>query len=553
MKINASGIASALLFASILVGCGGGSSTPAGSVNVSLTDGPGDDYDHVWITVKAISFHTDPNLAWNSNDATWKTTTLPVPVTLDMANLTNGALNNVFAGMSLPVGSYKQIRFFLAGFDDNLTASAQAAGLIYNDQVDYTVTTTVHHVPLEIAYPIQGIQINGTFDVMAGRTLNLAVDFDLEHDLVRFKHGTDYYFTMKPNLRYFDLDQSGAIIGNVDASQLCTTVQTTCGYNMIIKAEILSADGNRHFDTRATRVKSDGSFVLYPLPSGTSYDVLIRGRNVETMLVKGVTAPAGSNPAGGAVVLSTSTAPIPLTINSAEYYANFSVPLAPTSGYATFQQTLQGAGEVPYEVRWWNTNPYSGKFEVPIALATGPLHVASYAAGSALTFSNMTPQEGNGGYSVATKGLPLAYYNLSSPYALAAPGTTTTVLTPIQFIENMPTLTTSVVAGTVSGTIQQPANKYDNGYLVMSRFANIVNTLDISAILAANGGTGGTYSSVTLPAGTINAPVPGAYYYGYLRVWNSAFPVLTMKVIPINGFIDLRSANSVNGFNVTLQ
>ncbi len=239
---------------------------------MSLTDGPGDDYDHVWITVKAISFHTNPNQVWSSSDASWQTTILPAPVTLDLASLTNGGLDPVFAGMHLPVGSYKQIRLFLAGDGDPLTASAQnvsPTALQYNDQVDYTdANGTVHHVPLEIAYPVQGIQLLGTFNVATGSTLNLAVDFDLEHDLVRFIHGTganeEYYFTMKPNLRYFDLDQSGAIAGYVDPSSLCTTttgVQSTCAYNMIVKAEILSADQSRHVDTRATTVKSDG--ILY--------------------------------------------------------------------------------------------------------------------------------------------------------------------------------------------------------------------------------------------------------------------------------------------------
>ena len=264
-----------------MAGCGSG--TPAtGAANVSLTDGPGDDYDHVWITVKAISFHTNANQVWSSADASWQTTTLSAPVTLDLASLANGVLDPVFTGINLPVGSYKQIRLFLAGYDDALTISAQNATLTFNDQVDYTdATSTVHHVPLEIAYPVQGIQLNGTFSVATGSTLNLAVDFDLEHDLVRFIHGTEYYFTMKPNLRYFDLDQSGAITGNVDSTKLCATptILTGCAYNMIVKAEILSADGTRHFSIRATKVKADGSFALCPLPSGVSYDVLIRGRN----------------------------------------------------------------------------------------------------------------------------------------------------------------------------------------------------------------------------------------------------------------------------------
>jgi hypothetical protein len=113
-----------------------------------------------------------------------------------------------------------------------------------------------------------------------------------------------------------------------------------------------------------------------------------------------------------------------------------------------------------------------------------------------------------------------------------------------------------VVPGTVSGTITQTTHgNYDSGYLVVSRFANIVNTVDIRAQLVANSGT----YSVTLPAGgwlipdtTAYANVPGAYYYAYLRVWNSANPLTTLKVIPIPGIIDLRNVSTVTGINVTL-
>jgi hypothetical protein len=223
--------------------------------------------------------------------------------------------------------------------------------------------------------------------------------------------------------------------------------------------------------------------------------------------------------------------------------------LSPTSGYAVFQQTLPGAGEVPYEVRWRNTNPFTGLLEGAVALEYGPLHVASYSSGATLSFSAVTPQEGNGGYTVATKGLPLAYYNLSSPATVSVQPTTATATAPYLFVPPSPALSSSVVAGTVGGSISQTTpGTYSSGYLVLSRFANIVHTVDISATLAANNGT----YSVMLPAGTAGTPAPGAYYYAYLRVWNSAAPLSSRKVIPINGMIDLRNTNTVTGMNVTL-
>jgi hypothetical protein len=541
-----------------MAGCLEGGSSPSatlGTVNVSITDGPGTDYDHVWVTIKAISFHTDPDIVWNINNASWRTTTLTTPVTLDLTSLTNGTLNQVFSGMQIPMGTYTQIRLFVAGYDEVLTASAQAAGLAYNDQVDYTDLTVtpgvVHHVPLELAYPAPGIRLTGIFKVTASKSLNLALDFDLEHDLVAFTHNSENYFTLQPNLRYFDLDQSGAIVGNVNPVQLCTqVVSSTCGYDLIVKAEILSTDRSRHIDTRSTSVKADGSFSLYPLPSGINYDVLIRGRNIETMLIKGVPAPVNSLPGAGETILSTANTPLQLTINNSEYFANLNASLMPAGGYAVFQKTLPNSGnsfEVPYEVRWGNTNPFTGILQTPIALSSGPLHVANYVAGTTLAFGNVTPQEGLGNYVVATNGLPLSYYNISTSTAsVNYPGTVNTVLTPLLVYPPSPML--NVSQGTVTGSITQYMGLYNKGYLVLTRFNSIVNTLDISATLNANTGN----YSVTLPAGNAGTLVPGAYYYAYLRVWNSTQPVATLKIIPLSSMIDLRSTSTITGLNIVL-
>jgi hypothetical protein len=122
-----------------LAGCGGGggsssgssggssSTSQSGTVNLSLTDGPSDEFQHVWVTVTAVSFHTDPNATWSASDATWQTTTLAAPVTIDLASLNNGSLNSqVFAGLTLPAGSYQQIRLFLDSAQSTLAASALA-------------------------------------------------------------------------------------------------------------------------------------------------------------------------------------------------------------------------------------------------------------------------------------------------------------------------------------------------------------------------------------------------------------------------------------------
>ncbi|HXW65567.1 MAG TPA: DUF4382 domain-containing protein [Burkholderiaceae bacterium] len=552
-----------------LAACGGGSgssSTPTGTVNVQVTDGPSDEFQNVWVTFTAIAFHTDPNAQWNPADATWQVIQLSSPQTINLATLNNGSLNNLFMGLNLPVGTYRQVRFLLDGPDAPLDASALAtkdsngAALQWNDQVEYLAngSTTLLESPLEIAYPTQGIQLVGTFDVQQNGTISLAVDFDLEHVIVPFNHDSMTYFTMRPNLQYFDMTQVGAITGTINTAKLCQTVaaavsQTTaCAYNLIVKAELLTPNGERHYVARQTTVDPlTGAFTLYPLAtqdaSGnpiTSYDVLIRGREMETMLVTGVPVTAGTSPTGtdaaGPTKLPGTVTPI---LNSDEYVAQFGSALSPlSSGYAIFQQTLSGG--VPYEVRWRNTDPFTGEFRNPIALqgATSPLQVASYKS---FTFGPQTPVEGDGGFTVADN--EVAYYTLATAGVMSpvAAGATQT------FAPAAPALDSGVQSGTINVTLDFSNIKVENNCeLVLARFASIIDTYDCSSFLSTNGGgNSGSFALTDVPAGDSATPVPGAYYYAYVRLWETGHGKATRLIVPLDGFIDLRSTTSatVNG------
>jgi hypothetical protein len=547
-----------------LVACGGGgssaagTSTPSGTVNVAVTDGPGDDYSHVWVTIKAIAFHTDPNVEWSASDASWQTITLAAPQTIDLTQLNNGGLNHLFQNMNLPAGSYHQIRFFIVAPEADLTASAQAQSsssgpLQWNDQVEYQLGASTLEAPLEIAFPGRGIVLNGSFTVSAGSTLNLAVDFDLEHSVVPFRHNSLRYFALKPVLHYYDLNKSGAITGKLDPSTFCTTAITaTCTYNFIVKAELLNADGSRHYVEHATTVHGDGSFSLYPLAvsdaSGNplSYDVLIRGRQMTTKLITGVPVSAGTTPLSNPTLLQAS-GNIALSASSAEYTAQFASPLAPlSSGDVLFQQTLPGSGAVPYEVRWGLTDPFTGKLLSPMPLENGDIEVAAYNAGNTLSFSSVTPTEGSGDYSVSVNEALVKYFTRSANVQLnaVATGSSTT------FTPGTPTLDSGVSSGTVSGTITVANSaSYDRAVLVIAHLGSIATTVDISSQL---GNASIPFSISGLPAGSTASPQPGAYYYAYLRLWKSSDVIAKKTVaIPYLGVIDLRTTDTAT-FNLTL-
>ena len=153
----------------------------------------------------------------------------------------------------------------------------------------------------------------------------------------------------------------------------------------------------------------------------------------------------------------------------------------------------------------------------------------------------MTPVEGTGSYAAATN--EAAYYTLSPSVAVAPSPLLTTFAPPV------PLLASGVVNGTVSGTITvSNGGHFDHGMLVVTRYGDVIDSVDVSNVLAAGGGT----FSLSLPAGSVSTPQMGAYYTAYLRVWRGG-EHHRAKFIRIPGVIDLRTASAVSNFNATIQ
>jgi hypothetical protein len=548
--LSAISVAAALALAACGGGSGGAPAVPAtGTLQVRLTDGPAADYTSVWITVKEVWVHRLDTA--QSGAAGWQKIVLAAPVTLDLNQLSNGAMSSVLGSLSLPVGTYRQIRLILAASDDPLTASAQAQTppLQFNDQVNYVDKNGVAQVaPLEIAQATQGITLLGTFDVTAGGTLDLAVEFDVGDDVARFKHGGLDAFTMIPVLRYYDLSRSGAIVGSIDKSACVGAAPNPCK-DFVIKAEELSADGSHHQVRRWTAARADGTFALFPLPAaaGQHYDVMLRGRNAQTMIVRNVPVTVGTSPASSPTVLSST----PLAAQpAAEFVVNWAAPANPTGVFAQFYQTV-GAGAVPYEIRTHVMNPFTGEFSDDFPLTGGSVLLGDYVAGGAPVLTATVPGEGAGAYDAVVSGLGVARADAG---VVADAGGGATAQIPMPTLQPGPNVASF---GTISGTITQAtAGRFDSGYLVVVRHGGIVNTEDIGAVLQAGGGAGGNYAIGNLPAGSASQPLGrngngAGIYYAYLRVWNSAHPLLTTRLVPIPGFADLDATNAAT-LNATL-
>lgn len=541
----------------ILHGCGGSSgggsssSSPAptqnGNVSMALTDAPGFEYDHVWITVKALWFHTSN--AAGPQEAGWLKYPLSSPLTIDLTTLINGTLSSAIGNLTLPVGNYQQIRLFLASTEDPLVVSpnppsGSSVTLKYNNEVDLQVSGQSYQAPLRIPDPNDGIALFGSFQVTSGGTLSLAVDFDVSDDVVKCVSGLNPEFILKPRLAYFDLSNVEAIAGAIDPATI-----SGGGFNFIIKAEELSADGTYHGVRRTTTVNPDGTFVLYPLPAGSSgktYDILLRGRDVDTVIIKGVPITKGTTPQNPTQI---STTKITMNYDATEFTANLSGPMSPTGSWLSFYQTLpslsQGDVEVPYEIRFPHVNPYTGKFEDPIELSTGPIYVGTYNNGNSITLTSTNPAEGKGTYGVSFEAYQFARTYTDS--LITGTGGQTNVAIPSKTLSVTQGLSENTLSGSL--TVPVPNLGLDTGYILACRDGLVVDAQNGGTTGTGIMATGGTYS-FTLPGGSASTPLPGAFYILHALGWKSG-TILTTLSEAFARVADLRTGNDT-GVNLDM-
>ncbi|HEY3489951.1 MAG TPA: DUF4382 domain-containing protein [Candidatus Deferrimicrobiaceae bacterium] len=492
-----------------LAACGGSSSPATGTVQIRLTDAPATEsgIDNVWITVRGVLFHRLDTA--EPEDADWigKRFADNETVTLNLARLSGGAMQTVFDNVSLPTGRYRQILLFVEPTRgrDNVAASARALGLHFNNQVD----TATGQAPLRIPDALRGIRLAGTFDVNKSAPLRLAIDFDIGHDIVRIARGTADEYLLKPLLRIFDLARAGAITGRIDAAAASDNAAF-----YVFKAEQPNADNTFRVVRRFTSLTDNtGRFVFYPIAPG-KYDIVLRGRNRKTVIVKGVNVLAGTTPSVGAADLGM--VPMP---TGTDFQVNTRV--SPSGSWVSFYQYLPaGIDPIAYEVRFRHVNPFTGAFSDNISLSATNLRVGNWStSGAAIAFSDVSPVDNttaplNGTFFAVADAL---LYDRSTPLQVT-PLDNGNTLSLGTLIPSAP-----AVASTARGRIMMfaPGMGLDNGLMLAVRGGLIVDRLDVSGMM---GNPGGAYQFANLPGGTVLSPFnPGVYGLETFG-WTSATP-----------------------------
>ena len=597
----------------ILAALGGCSSR----TNVAASGNTPPLYTHVFVTAQEVWFNASATAG--PDDGGWMKFPLTTPVTVDLVADTDGNFANVFTDLKLVPGAYAQVRFIPVDASAPLTVSAQTLGAAHNMEVDYVDGSgNSQQLPLELLNPDKGLGIQASLSVPFGNigaalggtgstpatsspfgttttgttvattsttattgstttTAEFALMFDAARDLTTFTYGAASGSggatgaLLSSHATAYDLSRSGGIQGQLTLTNLSlTSANGTPG--ITVSAESLSSDGTRHFVVASTPVASDGSFTLYPLVAdannNTSYDIVIHGAGIATIIIKSIIIPPYGNSSGltttGTTTTSTTstvggtnpdTSPITpsnlvsvgtLIPRSAAYYTTNVVTAAgaplPAGAEVAFYETLAGSGNVPYVIEAAPIDPFNQVLGNPQSLSAGTVDSGTYvSSGATITVVSAAPAEQTGNYQVAataplyadgTLGTPL-----TAPPASSAGGTAPATAT-------SPTvgalaLASGLTASTVSASVRPAsATEYDQGVVLLSQNGQLIASAPISAALTAGGGT---VQLAGVPGGTASS-----IYYVTVRAWKASDPAGTLSRQWFSTPVDLRSSSAAS-------
>jgi len=345
-----------------LAGCGGGSADGAsGTLRVALTDTPACGYDAVNITIERIRVHQSGNAG--DNDPGWSEIVLTPARRVDLLTLTNGVLEHL-GQTALPAGRYTQLRLVLA---TNSGTSPPPNSVKPTGGAETPLTTPSGQQ--------SGLKLNANIDVGANQIADIVLDFDACRSIV--PRGASGQYNLKPVIavmpRVIDV---GQVEGHVDA--------TIAASSTTVSVQMNGAP------VKATQPASDGRFVLYPVPVGSNYTLVVSASGRVTAVMTGVpvatTAPT--------VVSTSAVRIVPPAANSAPGVVSGTVMTTPpASASVRALQTLLSLPATTVEVAWTAANDATGLFSLSLPV-DAPARTAYVANPAAISFAAETSAAG---------------------------------------------------------------------------------------------------------------------------------------------------------------
>lgn len=254
----------------VLFGCTMGDT---GTIQLSITDAPIVDDDSVtgvYVTFEGVEYNR--NGEWEQMNG------FDGPRTIDLLSLTRG--NSELLGLlTLPAGTYEQIRFIVSAVDEGTGTPSNAETWIsrddnatYDDGVDDPL-----FVPsgAQTGYKAQAEE---PFDVAANATVEITADFDLRRAVVEL--GSTGTYILKPVLRLVVENQAGSISGDVTnntGNDLVVFAYEDGTFTASEADDPSTDDGSRYPNAVVSALidaTEDPDYVLAFLSAGT-YDLVI--------------------------------------------------------------------------------------------------------------------------------------------------------------------------------------------------------------------------------------------------------------------------------------
>ena len=374
-------------------------------------------------------------------------------------------------------------------------------------------------------------------------TASAAVVFDAGRDLTRFAYSNTVGFALNPRLTGQDLANVGTIRSQLSISAL-TLDANTSRPDVQVTATTPNSASTRNVPVLSAPLRSDGTFILYPFAmdkdSPTTYDLVIHGPGIQTMIIKSVPVQSGSPTSAATVNLNN----VAVATAAATYPANVATasPLATRGARVGFYQTINASGELPYLIEERTVDPVSGLFALDQTLPNDNIAFGTYSSGSTLTLSTSVPTQGTGAYQLAASGAVFGDGDLSG--TLTPPAATTTTATTF----TAPTL--GIPSGASSGTITATVTvaspqKYDKGVVIVTHDGAIVSVMALDSLLVPAQASG-TLTISSVPAGTGSATFDAGTYYAEVWVWNSSDASGSFSRQPATALIDLRATDTTS-------
>jgi hypothetical protein len=330
----------------VLSSCGGGSTEAAyGTLSVNLTDAPACGYDAVNITVSKIRVHREADAG--EGEAGWSDIIVDPARKIDLLTLTNGILEPL-GQTELPAGRYTQMRLVLS---PNNGASPLANSVVPTMDSGAGTETAL----ITPSGHSSGIKLNGNFEVGAGATTELTLDFDACKSIVTRGNGS---YGLKPVVTIIPMATSGAITGYIDTALAAAS-------KPVVSAQINGVV------VKTTVPKLDGSFTLAPLTAGT-YTVVVTADSHASDVISGVPVTVQ-----GTAALSTQASPLTMEV-SAESKVSGSVLPAVAEGAVTASQSFAGGPTVT--IKYQNADVVTGDYAMMLPI--GAPRLGQYGIGT---------------------------------------------------------------------------------------------------------------------------------------------------------------------------